>query len=190
MKWLGYLIFSVIMVTLGLVSNAYSQGLCYNFDALVRELETKHGETFRFQIGLSSKGFLVEVFIDIDDGSYTIVAKHPDKRGCILDVGKHNGVHIPEPKPSIRYIPVHEWYRGLRSPRSNNCCNDRDCRPVPYRSSPGSSEHEIFINGAWMRVPHDAIVGMFSPDGQTHACWSGSGASPYIRCVILPGMGV
>jgi hypothetical protein len=28
---------------------------------------------------------------------------------------------------------AHDWYQGLVSPRGANCCDERDCRPVPYR---------------------------------------------------------
>ena len=28
---------------------------------------------------------------------------------------------------------AHDWYHGMQSPSGIACCNDRDCRPVPYR---------------------------------------------------------
>ena len=181
-----------LIATLILLGSAPPAGaaICLPFEVLAKRLTEGAGESVQAQLGLSTKGYLVELFMNPSSGSFTIVAKHPDGRACILDVGHAHG-QPPEAKPpAVGYTPIHDWYRGLQSPRSNNCCNDRDCHEVPLRSTPGEIGHEVYINGAWMPVPPNAIVGMFSPDGNAHACWSGTGRNPYIRCVILPGRGV
>lgn len=85
---------------------------------------------------------------------------------------------------------AHDWYTGLRSPKTGGqCCNDRDCEPVPHRSTPGGMGVELMIDGTWFPVEPHTVLGLFSPDGQAHACWPRSGEVK-IRCVILPGMGM
>ena len=47
----------------------------------------------------------------------------------------------------------HEWYRGLRSPEGEGCCNERDCQPVASRYTPDGPEGafvlEILIRNRW-----------------------------------------
>jgi hypothetical protein len=78
--------------------------------------------------------------------------------------------------------------RGLRSPRGVECCDERDCRPVPYRLNAGSGREEIEADGRWWPVDHDNVLTLPTPDGEAHACWSGLGDRPTFRCIILPGM--
>lgn len=92
----------------------------------------------------------------------------------------------------------HSWYRGLRSPEGESCCNEKDCRPVPSRyvvGAEGPAVLEILISGRWTPVPPDRILPQPSPDGGVHACYSDP--APFmtettsglvIRCVITGGM--
>ena len=37
----------------------------------------------------------------------------------------------------------------------NSCCNDQDCRPVPYRVTPAGVQ--MLVHGDWIAVPDHAI---------------------------------
>lgn len=100
---------------------------------------------------------------------------------------------------SVRPAAPHDWYEGLQVPEGGSpCCGDKDCAPYPHRSTPGETQYELFIRGEWWPVPQDRVLGMFSPDGQAHACcFYGHGSTGCdardpvaFRCVILPGQGV
>ena len=95
-------------------------------------------------------------------------------------------------------VLAHDWYSDLQVPGNGGpCCGDEDCAPYPHRSSPGETSYELFIRGKWWPVPQDRVLGMFSPDGLSHACcFYGHGKTgcekedPVVfRCVILPGRG-
>jgi len=90
----------------------------------------------------------------------------------------------------------HEFYRGLKSPEGESCCNERDCHPVEGRFVPQGSAYmlEILIGKRWVKVPKDRILRQPSPDGGVHACYSDP--APFmtetapglvIRCVIIGG---
>lgn len=92
----------------------------------------------------------------------------------------------------------HHWYRGLKSPEGEGCCNERDCHPVASRytaEGPGGGwVLEILIRNRWVKVPEDRILSVSSPDGGVHACYSDP--APFmteinpglvIRCVIVGG---
>ena len=55
----------------------------------------------------------------------------------------------------------HSWYRGLRSPEGEGCCNERDCHPVAARYTPEGPEGalvlEILIRSRWVKVPKGRI---------------------------------
>ena len=61
----------------------------------------------------------------------------------------------------------HEFYRGLRSPEGESCCNERDCHPVEGRFVPQGGGYilEILIGKRWVKVPKDRILRQPSPDG-------------------------
>jgi hypothetical protein len=93
----------------------------------------------------------------------------------------------------------HAWYRGLKSPEGEGCCNERDCHPVASRYTgagpKGGWTLEILINNHWVKVPKDRILPLSSPDGGVHACYSDP--APFmtevnpglvIRCVIVGGL--
>ena len=92
----------------------------------------------------------------------------------------------------------HHWYRGLKSPEGEGCCNERDCHPVASRYTAEEPEGgwvlEILIRNRWVKVPEDRILPVSSPDGGAHACYSDP--APFmtevnpglvIRCVIVGG---
>jgi hypothetical protein len=83
---------------------------------------------------------------------------------------------------------AHDWYRGLLSRRGDSCCDERDCRPVPYRPNAQTGREEIKANGRWWPVDYDVVLGVPTPDGGAHACWNKPRGRPNFRCVILPGM--
>jgi hypothetical protein len=86
--------------------------------------------------------------------------------------------------------PAHDWYAGLKVPGTELlCCGQKDCHPVPDQESPGDEELKVLIDGAWRVVPPNLVLGMFSPDGQTHVCWGYLAGRPIIRCVIRKGAG-
>ena len=93
----------------------------------------------------------------------------------------------------------HTWYRGLKSPEGEGCCNERDCHPVAFRyeaaGPQGAWVLEILIRNRWVKVPKDRILPLSSPDGGVHACYSDP--APFmteinpglvIRCVIVGGL--
>ncbi|MFL5331723.1 MAG: hypothetical protein ACJ8H8_00750 [Geminicoccaceae bacterium] len=83
---------------------------------------------------------------------------------------------------------AHDWYQGLRLPSGIECCGERDCRRVPYRSNPASGHEEIEANGRWWPVEYDKVLNLPTPDGEVHACWRNPRGRPTFRCIILPGM--
>jgi hypothetical protein len=93
----------------------------------------------------------------------------------------------------------HHWYRGLKSPEGEGCCNERDCHPVASRYAAEGPEGawvlEILIRNRWVKVPEDRVLAVSSPDGGVHACYSDP--APFmtevnpgliIRCVIVGGL--
>ena len=91
----------------------------------------------------------------------------------------------------------HEFYKGLKSPEGESCCNERDCHSVDgrfVREDDGRFSLEIRIKGRWVRVPPERILPQASPDGAVHACYQDP--APFmteteggliIRCVIIGG---
>jgi len=77
---------------------------------------------------------------------------------------------------------------GLLSPRGARCCDDRDCRPVPYRMNRETGREEIEANGRWWPVEQDKVLALATPDGGAHACWDNPRGKPFFRCIILPGL--
>jgi hypothetical protein len=96
------------------------------------------------------------------------------------------------------HAKFHEWYRGLKSPEGESCCNDKDCHPVEARyvqqRTTGAFVLQIRIRSRWVTVPRDRILPQPSPDGGVHACYSDP--APFmteteggliIRCVMIGG---
>lgn len=87
----------------------------------------------------------------------------------------------------------HEWYTDLKTKEGKSCCNNGDCKAVPYRRADDRWEVQIAEDGKWHRVPEDSILDILSPDADAHACyvaWYSSEQKKMevlIRCFILPG---
>jgi hypothetical protein len=79
----------------------------------------------------------------------------------------------------------HDIYSGIMKPDGSMiCCNDRDCRQVPWREVDGAIEYNL--DGYWVRgSKHNTVAPI---DGQAHACWVRS-ARPNPRCLMPPGFG-
>ena len=84
----------------------------------------------------------------------------------------------------------HSWYESLYDRMGNSCCNDRDCRPTDHRTN-AEGDHEVMVDGSWMKVPPETILKKSAPDLGSHVC-----ATPpvpwhptKILCVVL-GNGV
>src|SRR5262249_28052671 len=100
------------------------------------------------------------------------------------------------PQTAGGHDEFHSWYRGLKSPEGDSCCNEKDCHPVDsrYVTANGAWTLEISIRGRWVKVPKDRILPQPSPDGGVHACYSDP--APFmtethpglvIRCVMVGG---
>jgi hypothetical protein len=46
---------------------------------------------------------------------------------------------------------AHDIYSHLKDRWGNSCCDDKDCRPVPYRVTPTGVQ--MFVDGEWIAVP-------------------------------------
>jgi hypothetical protein len=75
---------------------------------------------------------------------------------------------------------AHDIYSPLKDGWGNSCCNDQDCRPVPYRVTPVGVQ--MLVNGLWIAVPDHAIqyralpgIPVKQPEG------IGAGKSAYCR---------
>ena len=86
-------------------------------------------------------------------------------------------------------VLAHDIYQGLKNAVGTDCCAGHDCQPVEECSSPGDMEVRVVINGQCIAVPPEAVLGFYSPDMKTHACWSRGSIVPSVRCVLLPGRG-
>jgi len=81
---------------------------------------------------------------------------------------------------------AHDWYTGLKSPAGVSCCNQRDCRSVSMCVLPDRREG-LLVEDACRPIPRDKVLGVASPDGAAHACWTYLNGLPDLQCVILPG---
>jgi len=46
---------------------------------------------------------------------------------------------------------AHDIYSHLLDSCGNSCCNEQDCRPVPYRITPEGVQ--MLVDGDWVEVP-------------------------------------
>ena len=91
---------------------------------------------------------------------------------------------------------AHDIYMDLKDGSGVNCCDNRDCRPAPYRLLAG--EVHMLVDGRWIDVPrgkiqYRALPGDIGETGGGHWCGSAYEAIPgrvgdlYItKCAILP----
>jgi hypothetical protein len=97
----------------------------------------------------------------------------------------------------VGYEPTteaHDIYSPLKDRWGNSCCNDQDCRPVPYRVTPAGVQ--MLVNGDWIAVPDHTIQYRALPGdtGETAGGhWCGeirrrgySGVDYTTLCAILP----
>jgi hypothetical protein len=74
----------------------------------------------------------------------------------------------------------------IRKDTKTSCCNLSDCRPTQSRMV--DDHYEVKVDGAWLKVPKEAIQNVAAPDGGTHVCAPaqvGAGKGK-IYCVVLP----
>ena len=50
---------------------------------------------------------------------------------------------------------AHDIYSHLKDGWGNSCCDEKDCRPAPYRVTPAGVR--MFVDGDWIAVPDYAI---------------------------------
>jgi hypothetical protein len=91
---------------------------------------------------------------------------------------------------------AHDIYSHLVDEVGASCCDNRDCRPVPYRFI--ASGVQMFIDTRWIDVPSDRIQYRALPGdtGETRGGhWCGSTCNPdfsdvgalyMTKCAILP----
>ncbi len=92
---------------------------------------------------------------------------------------------------------AHDIYSHLTDQEGRSCCDERDCRPAPYRITP--SGVKMFVDGEWIAVPDDtiqyrALLGDTGETGGGHWCGfavtlpSEEDLEPVDRthCAILP----
>jgi hypothetical protein len=83
------------------------------------------------------------------------------------------------------------WHEGfysklVRKDTNVSCCNLSDCRPTQSRMV--DDHYEVKVDGAWVRVPKEAIQNVSAPDGGAHVCAPeqvGAGKGK-VYCVVLP----
>src|SRR4051794_17706062 len=73
----------------------------------------------------------------------------------------------PDADPSLS-----PWFRSLRVPGTGtSCCSIADCRPVESRIT--GDHYEVFVDGKWLRVPPELILGRAdNPTGRAVVCWT------------------
>jgi hypothetical protein len=89
---------------------------------------------------------------------------------------------------------AHDIYSHLNDATGASCCNDRDCRPAPFRVTPTGVQ--MLVNGEWLKVPDDAIqyrslLGDSGETGGGHWCGSvrdahGNRVLHLTHCAVLP----
>ena len=81
----------------------------------------------------------------------------------------------------------HGFYQTLERPDTKSpCCNLTDCRPTSGRQV--DDHYEVKVDGAWLRVPKEAIQNLSAPDGGAHVCAPEQvgAAKGKVYCVVLP----
>ena len=81
MRWLAFL--AVIAVTPALAQNVRA---CGPRQAIIDHLKTNYDETIIAQ-GLSSRGWMLEIFVNGEVESWTIISTNPNALSCLKDEG-------------------------------------------------------------------------------------------------------
>ena len=89
---------------------------------------------------------------------------------------------------------AHDIYSHLKDRSGNSCCDDKDCRPVPYRVTPAGVQ--MFVDGDWIAVPdytiqYRALPGDTGETAGGHWCGAirtkhSDGLDYTTHCAILP----
>jgi len=82
---------------------------------------------------------------------------------------------------------AHDIYSNLRDKGGESCCNDRDCRPAPYRTTPAGVQ--MLVEGSWIVVPNSSIQYRTLPGdtGETAGGhWCGKMEYSVTYCAVLP----
>jgi hypothetical protein len=82
MRWLAFL--AVMAVTPALAQNIQA---CGPRKVIIDYLKSNHNETIIVQ-GLSSKGWMLEIFVNDETGSWTIISTNPNSLSCLVDEGQ------------------------------------------------------------------------------------------------------
>ena len=69
---------------------------------------------------------------------------------------------------------AHDIYSHLKDWWGNSCCDDQDCRPVPYRVTPTGVQ--MLVYGDWIAVP-DHVIQYRALPGDTGETAGGIGAA-------------
>lgn len=83
--------------------------------------------------------------------------------------------------------PDHEWVKSLHSPKGARCCDLSDGRTVldaDWQSRDG--RYQVRLDGAWIDVPEDAVIGESNKIGQTIVWMYRVDGAPVVTC-FLPG---
>jgi hypothetical protein len=89
---------------------------------------------------------------------------------------------------------AHDIYSPLRDRFGNSCCDEKDCRPAPYRVTPTGVQ--MLVNGEWIAVPEYTIRyrSLLGDTGETAGGhWCGriqnrrdDGVDYITHCAVLP----
>jgi hypothetical protein len=89
---------------------------------------------------------------------------------------------------------AHDIYSRLLDSWGNSCCDDKDCRPAPYRVTPDGVR--MLIDGEWIEVPgytiqYRALHGDSGETGGGHWCGRSyqkvdNSVFHVTQCAVLP----
>jgi len=97
--------------------------------------------------------------------------------------------HVSFARTDITILDTrHEGFYSklVRKDTKVSCCNLSDCRPTQSRMV--DDHYEVMVDGAWLRVPKEAIQNVSAPDGGAHVCApvQVGAAKGKLYCVVLP----
>lgn len=82
---------------LGLFTTAHAQAPCGDRDTAIQSLFDDYGEVVRVR-AISKGGELLEVLVNEESGSYTVLVTRPGGPTCGVDSGYNFTLIAPEPK--------------------------------------------------------------------------------------------
>ena len=78
---------TVALSLVACVAPAYAQMVCDNYAEIIEVMEKKYGEVRRSS-GVAGSTIMFEVWASEETGSWTIIKKSTNGRGCIMAVGQ------------------------------------------------------------------------------------------------------